>query len=102
MIQGEERPRLRELRPQAAISPYNCDNYFNTTKITNIIFDFLSLPMLKALHPSYENASYNKITKKHYTKPSIIAIKATKKIKFELHLVSLAKRELYLVNNRNV
>jgi hypothetical protein len=33
--------------------------------------------MLKALHPSYKNASYNKITKKRYTKPSIIAIKAT-------------------------
>ena len=33
--------------------------------------------MLKVLHISYENASYNKITKKHYTKPSIIAIKAT-------------------------
>ena len=35
--------------------------------------------MLKALHPSYENASYNKITKKYYTKPSIKAIKATGK-----------------------
>jgi len=33
--------------------------------------------MLKVLHISYENASYNKITKKHYTKLSIIAIKAT-------------------------
>jgi hypothetical protein len=33
--------------------------------------------MLKALYLSYENASYNKITKKYYIKPSIIAIIAT-------------------------
>ena len=27
MIQGAERPRLRELRPQAAVSPYDCDTF---------------------------------------------------------------------------
>jgi len=44
--------------------------------------NYLWLLMLNALHLSYEIASYNKITKKRYTKPSIIAITATKKLSY--------------------